>query len=195
MGEVDLRVKSIADKIWCTYNARICAQKRLQINDVFSQLLLVWYSLLSVITGVLMLKSSKMFGDYADAIMVAFSVAVLVISLVVSNRDYRGRSLQMKLNYVKLQKLESQFKLGAIDEVSATNSYFSILDESENHSTYDHLFHVFTRRSDKGCKVRLSCSEFCLITFFIILKWSLIFFAFLLPVLMLVYLGKEYGCF
>lgn len=134
------------DKIWFTYKSRIRAQQRLQSNDFHSQLLMVWYALFSASVAVVVLKYPKILGDATDMIAALISVGLLAISLVVANRDFRGRAIAMRRNYLDLQHLYRQstaspplLTLREIDD-----KYQILLDAVENHSEIDDkYFRVF----------------------------------------------------
>ncbi|MCK9753480.1 SLATT domain-containing protein, partial [Pseudomonas syringae pv. syringae] len=93
------------DSVWFTYKARIQAHKRLEWLDFHSQLLLVWYAILSTALGVLTIRHSTILGPDTDVMATILSVALLGISLAVANRDFRGRAMLMRTNYLALQKL------------------------------------------------------------------------------------------
>lgn len=93
------------DSVWFTYKARIQAHKRLEWLDFHSQLLLVWYAILSTALGVLTIRHSTILGPDTDIMATILSVALLGISLAVANRDFRGRAMLMRTNYLELQKL------------------------------------------------------------------------------------------
>jgi hypothetical protein len=136
-------VKTLTDKIWFTYKARIMAHERLMRLNKVTQLLLVWYSLITVISSIVMIRFPKVFGSDGDILVTCISLIVLVLSLVVSNRDYRGREIEMRRNYLKLQKLyrelETTNELTAerINEVDDT--YQLIISKGENHTEFDDL--------------------------------------------------------
>ncbi len=125
------------DNVWFTYKARIQAHKRLEWLDFHSQLLLVWYAVLSTILAVLTIRYPKVMGDNTDILATILSVALLGVSLAVANRDFRGRALLMRDNYLKLNKLYQniQHNIGSITDHQIT--YHDILSESENHLEID----------------------------------------------------------
>lgn len=93
------------DAVWFTYKARIQANKRLEWLDFHSQLLLVWYAILSAALGVLAIRNSQVLGANTDVMATILSVALLGVSLVVTNRDFRVRAMHMRTNYLDLQQL------------------------------------------------------------------------------------------
>ena len=93
------------DKLWFTYKARIEAEVRLRNNDQHSQVLLVWYAVVSVVFSIIAIRYPLFLGKDTDILSSILSVALLAISMLVANRDYRGRSSAMQRNYVAIKSL------------------------------------------------------------------------------------------
>ena len=93
------------DNIWFTYKARIQAHHRLEWLEKHSQFILVWYAILSAVLSIVTLRFPKVLGDNTDIVAAILSVALLGISLIVSNLDFRGRAIAMRRNYIALQRL------------------------------------------------------------------------------------------
>lgn len=134
------------DNIWFTYRARIRAQERLERNSFHTQLLMVWYALVGALLGVIAIRHPTFLGGDTDLIAAVFSVAILVISMLVANRDFRGRSIEMRLNYLALQALYN--KACSEDVVMAQaeiiDAYQQLLSSVENHAEIDDkYFRVF----------------------------------------------------
>ncbi|MBI6766698.1 SLATT domain-containing protein [Pseudomonas syringae] len=131
------------DKVWFTYKARIQAHKRLEWLDFHSQLLLVWYAILSTALGVLTIRHATILGPDTDVMATILSVALLGISLAVANRDFRGRAMLMRTHYLELQKLYRGLPGGsaATPHPAPTpeqiSRYAELLAESENHREID----------------------------------------------------------
>lgn len=131
-GEV--RVK---DNVWFTYKARIRAHKRLEWLDFHSQLLLVWYAILSAILGVVTIRHSQILGTDTDLLASVLSVALLGVSLAVTNRDFRARALAMRRNYLELHKLYREIPEGSVPTADQIDRYDLLLSECENHRDVD----------------------------------------------------------
>lgn len=84
------------DNVWFTYKARIQAHQRLEWLDTHSQFLLVWYAILGAVFSVVTIRHPHVLGANTDILASVLSVAVLGVSLVVSNLDFRGRALVMR---------------------------------------------------------------------------------------------------
>lgn len=153
--------KILSDKVWYTYIARVQAHKRLEKFDFVSQLVLVWYSFLSVATGAYTLINDKFLGDRTGYLLLCLSVGVLIVSLVVSARDFRGRSINMKLHYVKLQRLYFTVQRCDFDNdlQKLEDEYCKLLCEVENHTTLDDTRARVQRRNQKLTR-QASCSEY-----------------------------------
>lgn len=128
---------SVKDNVWFTYKARIRAHKRLEWLNFHSQLLLVWYAILSTTLGVLTLRRSTLLGPDTDVMATILSVALLGVSLAVTNRDFRVRAMLMRSNYLKLQSLHRELPVDSEPTTEQANKYDELLAESENHREID----------------------------------------------------------
>ncbi|MWJ14248.1 hypothetical protein DOT98_15685 [Clavibacter michiganensis subsp. michiganensis] len=80
-------------------------------------------------------------------VFAALAILSLVTSLVVTSVNYKARSRDMFLNYRKVQRLSVEAEaLKAEDPVThskalarLSSQYQDLLDESENHTTRDHI--------------------------------------------------------
>lgn len=133
------------DNIWFTYKARIQAHKRLKWLDFNSQLLLVWYAIISSILGILVIKHTDILGHDTDILSAVLSVILLGVSLTVTNLNFGIRANRLRDNYLKLQRLYQN-----IDKEPTTeqlNKYHDILEESENHNEMDdRIARVFAKK-------------------------------------------------
>ncbi|MDE9544242.1 SLATT domain-containing protein [Xenorhabdus bovienii] len=125
------------DNIWFTYKARINAHHRLEWLEKHSQFILVWYAILSAVLSIVTLRFPKVLGNNTDILATILSVALLGISLVVSNLDFRGRAISMRRNYLVLQRLYSDTTIGQPLTLEQRKKYHELLDEVENHLDID----------------------------------------------------------
>lgn len=138
------------DNIWFTYKARIRAQSRLASNDFHAQLLMVWYALVGSLLGILTLRYPKILGSDTDLITAFMSVAVLVLAMLVANRDFRGRALLMRVNYHALQELYRRASSGSrgTSQADIDREFQHLLSSVENHLEIDdkhfRVFHAGT---------------------------------------------------
>ncbi|MCG6409021.1 SLATT domain-containing protein [Vibrio fluvialis] len=132
----------ISDNIWFTRLARIEASRRLLSAETHSQALLVSYSLMSVSLSIIFLVQKS--TNFDNVILCLLSTIILVLSLVVSNGNYKGRSIEMKQNYIDLQllyykalKSEEEEDKDALNEIGL--EYNRLLSQTENHKTVDDI--------------------------------------------------------
>ncbi|CAM3682176.1 SLATT domain-containing protein [Polaromonas hydrogenivorans] len=139
------------DDIWFTFKARIAAELRLKNNDLHSQILLVWYAIVSSTANIVALRYGKFAGPDTDIYTAVLSVALLAISMLVSSRDYRGRALQLRTNHIALKLFYDELQAGTISAVDKPKIYSRLLSECENHSSYDdRYFRIFNRAGLEG---------------------------------------------
>lgn len=125
------------DSVWFTYKARIQANNRLDWLDFHSQMLLVWYAILSATLGVLTIRYEHLLGPNTDIMATVLSIALLGFSLAVTNRDFRVRAMLMRKNYLQLQALYRELSLGTAPTPLQTKQYDELLAECENHREID----------------------------------------------------------
>jgi hypothetical protein len=138
----------VRDNVWFTYKARIQAHQRLSRNDFHSQVILVWYALLSTILAITAIRYPKVLGDDTDLTSAALSVVLLVVSMLVTNRDFRGRAIEMRRNYLALQGLYFSATPSTVLTPTEIQKYDDLLQSVENHSEMDDkVFRVLHRGS------------------------------------------------
>ncbi|WP_283603618.1 SLATT domain-containing protein [Serratia proteamaculans] len=144
------------DNIWFTYKARINAHHRLEWLEKHSQFILVWYAILSAVLSIVTLRFPKVLGDNTDILAAILSVALLGISLVVSNLDFRGRAISMRKNYLALQRLYSDTTTEQELTLEQRKKYHELLDEVENHLEIDDKT---ARAAQVGLTTRIPTNE------------------------------------
>ncbi|MEL8597391.1 SLATT domain-containing protein [Escherichia coli] len=140
------------DNIWFTYKARIQAHHRLEWLEKHSQFILVWYAILSAVLSIVTLRFPKVLGDNTDVVAAILSVALLGISLIVSNLDFRGRAIAMRRNYIALQRLYFDITTSQQLSLEQKEKYFNLLNEVENHRDIDDKI---SRVTQVGLKTRI----------------------------------------
>ena len=125
------------DNIWFTYKARINAHHRLEWLEKHSQFILVWYAILSAILSIVTIRFPTVLGSNTDILAAILSVALLGISLVVSNLDFRGRAISMRRNYLAMQRIYFESTENKDLTSEQRNQYHVLLDEVENHLDID----------------------------------------------------------
>ncbi|MBF0080787.1 SLATT domain-containing protein [Escherichia coli] len=177
------------DNIWFTYKARIQAHHRLEWLEKHSQFILVWYAILSAVLSIVTLRFPKVLGDNTDVVAAILSVALLGISLIVSNLDFRGRAIAMRRNYIALQRLYFDITTSQQLSLEQKEKYFNLLNEVENHRDIDDKI---SRVTQVGLKTRIPTQKEKII----VILWILhrIFITAALYILPLIYLWIDYDC-
>lgn len=177
------------DNIWFTYKARIQAHHRLEWLEKHSQFILVWYAILSAVLSIVTLRFPKVLGDNTDVVAAILSVALLGISLIVSNLDFRGRAIAMRRNYISLQRLYFDITTSQQLSLEQKEKYFNLLNEVENHRDIDDKI---SRVTQVGLKTRIPTQkEKIIVILWILLR---IFITAALYILPLIYLWIDYDC-
>lgn len=127
------------DKVWFTYKARIQAQLRLSWLNFHSQLLLVWYAILGASLAIVTIRYPNALGKDTDILSAVLSIALLGISMAVANRDFRGRSIAMRQNYLDLQHLYDSLKQSGTSSTTDLDRYHGLLSSVENHKRIDDM--------------------------------------------------------
>ncbi|MHB1749847.1 MAG: SLATT domain-containing protein [Acidithiobacillus sp.] len=167
---------AIADNIWWTRKARIQTEKRLLSNARHAQLLLLWYSFVSVCASIYYLRFNTQSG-YANVVWVMFSVLVLCVSGFISGLSYKERAAIVKDGYESMNSLYRKSQKGNADFDEITKEYEQILNLSENHADIDYqsalcvtyLNHNCPRDPEKGLDRRPT-----LYVWLAVIKWFFI---------------------
>lgn len=181
---------TLKNRIWITYKSRIAAENRLKNNDLQTQSLLVWYAFSAAVISVLSIRYPKFLGDDTDIFSAIFSIALLVISLWVTNRDYRGRSLMMRSNHLQMKRLIDQVNWdGDFDLVRVSNDYSNLLNECENHTSYDYNYFRIIDATNLETNIP-SWSDRASLFFFFVIRWGIYSFLYSIPLLTCFYYIK-----
>lgn len=175
-----------SDKVWFTYKARIQASERLQSNNFHSQLLLVWYVLASTALSIIVIRYPHFLGCNTDIALAILSVALLVITLLVTNCDFRGKSLIMRENYLALQNFHNQLKSQSnIKEPTREmlQEYSELLQQCNNHLPLDDQYWRVVTATKTTREV--TKNEKRNVFIYIIKKWSILISLYLIPVIII----------
>jgi len=175
--------KIVDDKVWFTYKARIQAQLRLSWLDFHSQLLLVWYAILGASLAIVTIRYPDVLGDDTDILSAVLSIALLGISMAVANRDFRGRSIAMRANYLALQHLYDRTKQSGATSASDLDCYHGLLSSVENHKEIDDMLFRVLHGSTLTTR-KPSCVEIIKVYAYLVLKWIITFGLYFLPLVM-----------
>ncbi len=182
---------SLADNIWWTRRARIITEKRLKSNHNHSQLILIWYSFLSVAISIYYIQF-KPDSPYANIIWVIFSVICMTASIFVSGLGYKERAGLVKNCYEKLNSLYlKQMSINA-NGIDVSDEYNSILGVCENHTSTDFDIAVLEEYIRTTSSQRTLLTEkpgcytvFCILTFYF-KRILLIAFLYLIPIFFII---------
>jgi hypothetical protein len=125
------------DKVWFTYKARIQAHIRLSWLDFHSQMLMVWYAILGAGLAVVTIRYPQALGKDTDLVSAVLAIALLGLSMAVANRDFRGRAIAIRQNYLDLQRLYEELKLRGSCSAADLDRYHTLLCSVENHKEID----------------------------------------------------------
>lgn len=174
---------SLKDKIWFTYKARMYAHKRLDFYDVHTQFILIWYSLSLVIISVISLRIDKLYGSNTDIIITCLSIIVLILTLTVTTRDFRGRAISMRENYLGLQRLYNEIDTNVKTASQIADEYHHYLSKGENHYSIDD---IAQRVMTKNLTSRIpSCTENIIFYLSVIIRYTIIFILYILPAILI----------
>lgn len=174
-------MSELSDKIWFTQKARIQTSERLLMNNQHAQLTLILYSLVNVALSIYMLKEDDPIGENSDITLTIISICILVLSLFISNINFRGRADKLKKNYLELHELHLEAKsTDTGTEPEIYKKYIKLLSDSENHKTIDDKF--FRVTNYKGLTSRIpTIKDFIEVIFYVLMRKVLIISIYLAP--------------
>ncbi len=125
--------------------------KRLHTQDVVSRFFVVYYSVISILYGILPLsfKAYIKFPALLEYVTLTFSIVVLIASLLISFANYETRTKQVVASLDKLKRLKKKIKaqINAPDSAEVKNkitvdeaidSYHEIVDSMELRADVDY---------------------------------------------------------
>lgn len=184
-------MKTLTDRVWYTYKARIRASERLQSNDTNSQYLLVWYALITTALSIVSIRYPEVLGPNTDISSAVMSVALLVISLLVTNTDYRGRALQMRKNYLDLQHFYNSLLLQMslpVPTKEMTDQYADLLNDIENHLSVDDKYWRVMTPKTANLSRPASKREACVVYAYIFIRTFYLLILYILPLMIAFFL-------
>jgi len=183
---------SLSDTIWWSKKARIHAEKRLSAHDLFSQLLLFWYSFFTVVVSILEIKSESS-NEYFVIVMVSLSILILCSSLFISSRRFQERATLLKQCYESLGELEHKAKQQDVNINELSELYKATLSSSENHQDIDFKLalvneYMSSKAPEKDLSRQPTKANFVEVTMHFLFTWLIRFAVFLFPFAVLFYL-------
>ena len=130
---------SFSDNVWWTRKARIQTEKRLLSNALQSQILLFWYSFVSVAVSIYYLKFATEVSKnkIAGITWVIYSVLVLCISSFINGLSFKERAGLIKECYETLNGFYQKL-LNDEDVIKLSSEYNQVLRVCENHTDIDY---------------------------------------------------------
>ncbi|MFB5676776.1 SLATT domain-containing protein [Paenibacillus terreus] len=140
------RIESLLNKIYITRKARIKSEARLERFDFLTQLLINYYTLVIVGLSIWILYDTRN-AQLISVVTVIASVLLFGLSIFVTSRNFKGRSLNFKNCYIKLDEIYNQGELlkgtpGGLTQKSIAElqkEYNEVIYSVENHSTIDYI--------------------------------------------------------
>jgi len=155
-----------SDRIWITRKSRIEAASRLEWNSVYSQFLLAYFAVFSVIFSILDIRDTT--KDYSYQLLIA-SVITLSVSIFVPSMRFPERAGSFKKCYIALDGLYRRARRAErqetdVDSLEQTGrkidaEYSQLMDNCENHSNADYLLAVWRIKDRADSTFELSKAE------------------------------------
>mgnify|MGYP000855009839 FL=1 len=178
-------MKTLKNKIWFTYTARIEAYRRLKNYSFLASLLLCLYSLATVVCSIISISLPELLGKYTNTLLIVLSVISFVFSLLIVSYKFDDRALAMKENYLDLQRLYENLKRDTSGDIDKyIDQYLNILERNENHNIIDDI----TNRMNQKTSREVSNKEFLYYHIYIFSKFIFITAVLTIP-LLLIYLS------
>lgn len=185
----------LRNRIWFTRIARIHSEKRILRNEFHSHLLLIVYSIYSIILAIILMKFKIISDDMGAIIGIILSVTLLVLSLYLGNRGFSNRAQRFKEVYTKLHKLldEIDFVLckpntdnqqAMLEEIQA--NYNLILVNNENHITIDDRYARFLEGSGLTSR-KLTCWDWACVYSYLVGRYVILAALYAFPPVILFY--------
>ena len=166
---------------------------RLLSNDNHSQLLLVFYSIIITSLSIILVKYPNIIGQESDLILVIMSVIILVTSILIAGKNFKGRALAYKTHYIELQKLYNEALDAEKKNLSmegVQDKYMALLELVENHTSIDDI--IFRVSARDGLTSRKpNWEEICLAYLYKAFRFFYFSLLYLLPIIIIVVLYRE----
>lgn len=117
-------------------------EKRLLLNALHSQLLLLWYSFISVAVAVYYLGGNNLSvgaESKSNIVWIVFSIMVLCVSGFINGLSFKERAAASKVCYRKLSVIHQKTLIDGCDIDRLESKYFKVINKHENHLTVDYF--------------------------------------------------------
>jgi hypothetical protein len=143
-------IKRLSDKIWITRKCRINSSERLILTNRIAQFLINYFTLVVLSISIWTLYSNDASSQLSFITVIA-SLFLFAGTIGVNSLNYKERIVSLKSCYIKLDELIGDLEILKNDlpqlhrDIARErfkiirSSYQKILDEVENHNSYDYL--------------------------------------------------------
>ncbi len=184
---------SLEDRIWKTRKARINMSERLKHYDFYSQILIIYYSLLLIIVTIVDINNKNI--DVSIPTLI-FSIIILVMSVFVYAMSFGKRSVEIQKTYTTMQRILSKIKrLSNTSRVE--DEYYDLLESSENHNTCDFLkvlHEVRNQKDNEKLNGKFTLGKYLKYFLCVVKTWLIIIILFLLPLVWCMDFFKIFFC-
>lgn len=175
---------AFSNNIWITRKSRINASERLNKNNFWSQIIVAYYSMCLIILTIIDIKDDNFNFETLSLIL---SILIFTISIFIVSMNFKERSLILKTSYVKMSKLYWDILKKEDNEEcyeDLKNQYNTIIELTEEHSTYDYLQVLFAERNNeqyKNVNPKWTYFSYFELFWYKIKRFNLIVFFFIIP--------------
>lgn len=183
---------ALSDRIWWTFKSKIQTEKRLLASARHAQLLMLWYSFVSVACSVYYLKFEPT-SEYSAVAWVVFAVLTLCMAGYISGLGFKERAALVKGSYESLSRLYERAKRTDSDHEAIHIEYEKILGLCENHADIDYrvavwiayLSHPAPSRADGGLDRKPNWYFFAMVFKWYVTRVGVLLILYSLPVVII----------
>lgn len=145
-------------KIWITRKCRIEASERIKKTDTRVQILIIYFSIVLVALSIWDFQYSNSPNKIGSYLILVMSIALTMSSIFCSSRNYQERCINLKYNYIALDRLYCKVEALSDEYLSVEkldnyyNEYCSLLESVENHNNIDYINAIWGVVEEKKTK-------------------------------------------
>jgi len=185
------------NKVWVTKKTRMESEARMNNNNVFSLIVVNFYTLIVLALSILgLVISNQDLVDKITVLTLISSVALFGISLFVSLFGYKEKAIAYKQCYLDLTKIESQCQDLLLEDIDNSKKFYKfneikkeynhILEKTDNHSYIDRLVYLKNNKKLNTLEDQISYKKYSFT------NWTFKILIFIIPftALVLLFIGK-----
>jgi len=188
---------ALAERLWFTRKAWICAEERLLKNEHHTQLLMVVYAAYTTCLSVVLLAYEPASNDkkLIDTSLAVLSIILLALSLYLNSKSFKDRAARFKSGYHDLHDIENRLRslsaqpfAGEVpaEYITLSDRYNKALRDVENHVELDDICNRIGAGS--GLTSRLPTkAEFARYYWWLVWRFFALSFCYLAPAAALVW--------